>query len=143
MLGSARKITSTVPSELAGRGDRQVADLGGNRLGLKGGSPHHAVVQDLAPAVLRIARPQVGLPRLAHRIVGRGVGIVQHGLDHIVRRLAAVERVDHGLDHGGRAVIGAGVGPVLQVVGAVDMPFRNHRGFIEVGTEMGGVASPC
>ena len=138
MLGSARKITSTVPSELLAGVIAQVAYLGGNRLRLEGGTPHHAVVQHLAPAVLRIARAQVGLPRLAHRIVRRRVGIVQHGLDYIVRRFAAVEGVDHGLDHGRRAVIGAGIGPALQVVGAVDMPFRNHRGFIEVGTEVGG-----
>ena len=86
--------------------------------------------------MFRVARAQICLPGLAHRIVGRGVGIVEHGLDHIVRRLAAVQRVDHGLDHGGRAVIGAGVRPAFQIVGAVDVPFRNHPGFIQMGAEV-------
>ncbi len=54
-------------------------------------------------------------------------------------RLAAVQRVDHGLDHGGGSVVGAGIGPVLEKMRSVDMPFRNHRGFIEVGTEMGSM----
>ena len=55
-----------------------------------------------------------------------------------MRRLAAIQRVDHGLHYGRRPVIGPGVGPAFQIVRAVDMPFRNHSGLVQMRAEVRG-----
>ena len=55
-----------------------------------------------------------------------------------MRRLAAIERGDHGLNDGRGAVVGAGVRPAFEVMGPINVPPGLDPGFIQVGGEMDG-----
>ena len=53
-----------------------------------------------------------------------------------MRRVAAVKWVDHRLNDGNGAIVGAGVRPAFKVVCAVDMPVRELRGLVHMRAEM-------
>ena len=122
-----------------GRGrSLQGAGPGRYRLRLVGGALDESVVQRLPPVRLEVALGRERrLPGGAHRLVGRNQGLVdQHRLDHLVGRLAAVERIDHRLDDGHHAVIGPGVGPGFQIVGAVDVPLGDRPRLVDMRAQM-------
>ena len=93
-------------------------------------------MQYFAPAGFKVALDG-GLRGFADCFVSAEAGLVEQGLEDVVRGFAAVKRIDQRLHDGDRAVIGAGVGPGLKEVGRGNVPVGDLSGFVDVRTEMG------
>ncbi len=92
-------------------------------------------MQNLAPAGLKIALDVVLLGS-ANGLVGADFGIIEQGLENFVRALATIERIDHRLHDRDCTVIGAGIGPRLEIMRSGDMPMREMAGLVVVRAEM-------
>jgi hypothetical protein len=69
----------------------------------------------------------LGLPVLAHQVVARAFRPIAEDGHDLVERPAAVKRRDERLHDGRGAVVRARVAPLLEEVGAVDVPVAERR----------------
>src|SRR6185437_12129635 len=106
--------------------------------GLRGesGVGEESVMKQLAPAKFGVHAAASGsrlrAPVLADSGIGRGVRVFEQRLNDFVSGMAAVERVDHGLNDGNGAVIGTAIGPGFEIMHPVDVPMGFKAGFVAV-----------
>ena len=95
-----------------------------------------SIVQRLAPAGFKIALDR-RLPCFAHRVVWTHHRIVEQRLEDVMRRASAIQRIDHRLHDGNRAVVSARVGPGFEIVRGGNVPMRLLPRFVVVRTKVG------
>ena len=120
-----------------GRGNRSLERRARTRLrGLVvGRAVDPALVQRLPPARLKVALDQ-RLPGLAHRIVGAQHRLIQQRLQNMMRRLAAIERIDHRLHNRNRAVVGPHIRPRLEIMRRGNVPVRLLARLVDMRAQM-------
>ena len=116
------RVTSSMPPSTGGTSrPRSAAPSAGAERG-EPGAGDEPVVERRPPGRLEVAREHAAEP-LAEQVVA---GVVAAGGQRVedlqVRVRVGEERLDERLDDGERAVVGPGVAPLLEVVGARDVP---------------------
>ena len=91
---------------------------------------HPSIVQRLLPSLGEVAL-DVCL-RIRHNGVIRRTRRIKQRLQDVMRRLAAIKRVDHRLHNRDRPIGCAGIGPALEVMGLIDMPVRAETRLVQV-----------
>ena len=142
-FGLGRNISNAVCALHRGRQRHRVIRcrkryVGWSGLGREGSALDPSIVQRAAPARVEVSL-DVGLRRCLHRVEDRGLGIVQQHLQHVVRAVSAIERRDHGLNDGDGSVVGARIGPTLQVMRLVDVPHAHRTRLVHMRAKMHGV----
>src|SRR3989449_54666 len=102
----------------------------------KCGVPDDAIVQHLAPGLLEATAKIKRFPGLTHAVVAGKPGFFAESADHVVRRLALIERCDQRLDDAGRAVGRARVAPRFEEIRCGDVPLATVRRLVHIGTQV-------
>ena len=76
------------------------------------------------------------LPVGLHDFMSAGVGLSREHRNHFAGALALVQRRNQRLNDADGAIVGAAVTPCFEIVGLVDMPVAEFRGFVLVKPEV-------
>ena len=120
---------------VAGEAARQ-REFGGHRLRRKGRARDESIVQRTIPPALEVRAGVLRLPVALGQLVAGCLVFIGQELDQLALAMSAIKRSNQRLNKAHRAVEGAGIAPLLQVVSSAHVPVAILRGFILIEPEM-------